>query len=118
MPFPDKISLGAAIYPTLALLNHSCNPDFMRCNRGKGVVCVANRDIKKGSEVWEFYIDRGGKVLRQLVDFPVDPYMYCFLPQHFELLNSRGGDLRELRAHVHGQDEGGAAEGPELALQV
>lgn len=56
------MSLGAAIYPTLALLNHSCNPDFMRCNRGKGVVCVANRDIKKGtSEVWigvgkSFYI--------------------------------------------------------------
>ncbi len=44
----EKVSLGAAIYPTLALLNHSCNPDFMRCNRGKGIVCVANRDIKKG----------------------------------------------------------------------
>ena len=26
--------------------------------------------------------------------------------------------MRELRAHVHGQDEGGAAEDPELALQV
>ena len=50
------MSLGAAIYPTLALLNHSCNPDFMRCNRGKGVVCVANRDIKKGTSR-----DRDGK---------------------------------------------------------
>ena len=26
--------------------------------------------------------------------------------------------MRELRAHVHGQDEGGAAEGAEVALQV
>jgi hypothetical protein len=33
-PSSEKISLGAAIYPTLAMYNHSCNPDFMRCNRG------------------------------------------------------------------------------------
>ena len=26
--------------------------------------------------------------------------------------------MRELRAHVHGQDEGGAAAGAEVALQV
>ena len=43
-----QVSLGAAIYPTLALFNHSCCPDFMRCNRGRGVVCVANRNIRKG----------------------------------------------------------------------
>ncbi len=47
---PLQVSLGAAIYPTLALFNHACCPDFMRCNRGRGVVCIANRNIKKGEE--------------------------------------------------------------------
>lgn len=45
----NKVSIGAAIYPALALLNHSCNPDFMRCNNGNKVICVANRFIKKGT---------------------------------------------------------------------
>ena len=44
----NKVSLGAAIYPTLALFNHACDPSFMRCNKGNAVVCVANRKIRKG----------------------------------------------------------------------
>ena len=48
-PAMNKTSLGAALYPTLALFNHSCNPDFMRCNKGNEIVCVVNRDIKKGT---------------------------------------------------------------------
>ena len=44
----NKVSIGAAIYPTLALFNHACDPSFMRCNKGNGVVCVANRKILKG----------------------------------------------------------------------
>lgn len=48
LPSCNKVSLGAGMFPSLALFNHSCKPDFMRCNPGNGVVCVANRDIKKG----------------------------------------------------------------------
>ena len=44
----NKVSIGAAIYPTLALFNHACDPSFMRCNKGNGVLCVANRKILKG----------------------------------------------------------------------
>ena len=44
----NKVSIGAAIYPTLALFNHACDPSFMRCNKGNGVICVANRKILKG----------------------------------------------------------------------
>eukprot|EP00095_Tigriopus_kingsejongensis_P011484 maker-scaffold626_size122949-snap-gene-0.33 protein:Tk11484 transcript:maker-scaffold626_size122949-snap-gene-0.33-mRNA-1 annotation:"set and mynd domain-containing protein 4-like" len=51
----SKVSIGAAIYPSLALFNHGCNPDFMRCNRGNSVLCVANRLIKKGEEICENY---------------------------------------------------------------
>ena len=44
----NKVSVGASIYPTLALFNHACDPSFMRCNKGNGVICVANRKILKG----------------------------------------------------------------------
>ena len=43
-----KVSVGAGIFPTLALLNHSCDPSFMRCNNGRSILCVANKNIKKG----------------------------------------------------------------------
>lgn len=36
-------SLGAGVFLTSALFNHSCDPSFMRCNFGKGMVSVANR---------------------------------------------------------------------------
>ena len=34
---------GAGLYPCLALLNHSCDPSFMRCNKGNEVICVASK---------------------------------------------------------------------------
>ena len=58
----NKVSIGAAIYPTLALFNHACDPSFMRCNKGNGVVCVANRKILKG-KIRYVYI-----ILKQSVD--------------------------------------------------
>ena len=48
-------SLGAGVYLTSALFNHSCDPSFMRCNFGKGIVSVANRQIKAGEEISECY---------------------------------------------------------------
>lgn len=48
-------SLGAGVYPTCALFNHSCDPSFMRCNFGKGMVSVANRNILAGEEISECY---------------------------------------------------------------
>ncbi len=81
-PFKDhfakgaqKVSLGSAVYPSLALLNHSCDPSFMRCNKGNissargllhsskcsitfsgnQVICVTSRNIKAGEEICENY---------------------------------------------------------------
>jgi len=48
-------SLGAGVYLTAALYNHSCDPSFMRCNFGKGMVSVANREIAVGEEISECY---------------------------------------------------------------
>ena len=50
-----KVSLGAAIYPTLALFNHGCDPSFMRCNNGNSVICVASKAISAGDEIFENY---------------------------------------------------------------
>ena len=46
---------GAGLYPCLALLNHSCDPSFMRCNKGRDVICVTSKTIKKGQEISENY---------------------------------------------------------------
>ena len=43
---------GAGLYPCLALLNHSCDPSFMRCNKGNEVICVASK--VKGSRFCNF----------------------------------------------------------------
>jgi len=48
-------SLGAGVYLTAAMFNHSCNPSFMRSNHGKGMVSVTNRLIKAGEEISECY---------------------------------------------------------------
>merc|ERR1719189_1523381 len=55
VPGCKKVSLGAGLYPCLALLNHSCDPSFMRCNKGNEVICVASKHIKKGQEICENY---------------------------------------------------------------
>ncbi|XP_023338753.1 SET and MYND domain-containing protein 4 isoform X2 [Eurytemora carolleeae] len=48
-------SLGAGVYCTAALYNHSCAPCFMRCNYGKSMVSVTNREIPEGDEITECY---------------------------------------------------------------
>ena len=51
----NMYNIGSAIYPTLALLNHSCDPNVMKFFRGSEVVVVAKRNIYKDEEVTENY---------------------------------------------------------------
>ncbi len=44
-----------AIYPSLALLNHSCDPNIVKFYRGSHVVGIAIRNICKGEEICENY---------------------------------------------------------------
>ncbi|KAK8747605.1 hypothetical protein OTU49_016491 [Cherax quadricarinatus] len=48
-------SLGAAIYPTLALFNHSCHSAQVRLFSGNQVITKAIRNIRKGEIVPENY---------------------------------------------------------------
>jgi len=50
------VFIGGAMYPTLALLNHSCNPSVMRYFAPGGVVVVRTvRSLQPGEEVSETY---------------------------------------------------------------
>ena len=43
--------IGQAFNPTLAMINHSCDPNSVHFNVGKATISVATRLIKKGEEV-------------------------------------------------------------------
>jgi len=49
------VDVGAAFYPNMVLLNHSCCPNTIRINQGKKTYLVAKHVIKKGQEVTDCY---------------------------------------------------------------
>ncbi|XP_023335428.1 histone-lysine N-methyltransferase Smyd1 [Eurytemora carolleeae] len=48
-------NIGCAVNPTLALLNHSCNPNTTRANIGAATAVIATSSIKKGEEISDAY---------------------------------------------------------------
>ncbi|XP_035734855.1 SET and MYND domain-containing protein 4-like [Vespa mandarinia] len=50
-----SIFIGGGVYPTVALLNHSCNPGVVRYFIGTTIVVRAIRTIEKGEEISENY---------------------------------------------------------------
>eukprot|EP00095_Tigriopus_kingsejongensis_P006087 maker-scaffold712_size108441-snap-gene-0.33 protein:Tk06087 transcript:maker-scaffold712_size108441-snap-gene-0.33-mRNA-1 annotation:"set and mynd domain-containing" len=54
-PSRQSYSLGVGIFPTFALLNHSCGPNVFKCFTGNQVVVMASQNIRKGEEVCENY---------------------------------------------------------------
>jgi len=56
LSMPQNKEVGAAIFPTLLLLNHSCESNTLRLNiNGNQVLLVAKRSIKAGEEVTDNY---------------------------------------------------------------
>ena len=54
----DKFQLeriGAAVNPSLSLVNHSCNSNSVRCNVNKSSILVATQHIPMGQEITESY---------------------------------------------------------------
>jgi len=49
------VDVGAAFYPNMVLLNHSCCPNTLRINEGRKTYLVAKHMIKKGQEVTDCY---------------------------------------------------------------
>ena len=54
-PMASLHNLGAGLYPTAALFNHSCDPNIVRSSVGRKMVSLASRDIKKGEEIFDCY---------------------------------------------------------------
>lgn len=48
-------SIGQAVRPSLALVNHSCNPNMVRADRGRWVVAAACHQVGKGFELTDSY---------------------------------------------------------------
>ena len=46
---------GQVIRPSMAMFNHSCDPNMVRVDRGKYVIAAACADINKGVEVRDSY---------------------------------------------------------------
>ncbi|KAJ9595616.1 hypothetical protein L9F63_013192, partial [Diploptera punctata] len=51
----DEKELGGAVYPTISLCNHSCNPNVVRHSIGRVCVVRAIRNIKTGDEIHDNY---------------------------------------------------------------
>ena len=54
-PQGELRQLGAGLYSTAALFNHSCDPNIVRCNVGRAMVSVTSRQIKMGEEIFDCY---------------------------------------------------------------
>ncbi len=53
--FVETSRLGGAVFPALANMNHSCDPNVVLLNWGKRNVAFANRPIKAGEEIFDTY---------------------------------------------------------------
>ena len=55
--WPDNkvAKVGVAINPSLALINHSCDPNYARVERGTAVLGFATRLIRAGEEILDVY---------------------------------------------------------------
>ena len=111
-------SLGAGVFLTGALFNHSCDPSFMRCNVGKHLVSVTNKNIAPGEEISECYgqmyytksLDTRQEQLKKHYKFDCEcPACYYNYPTIKELKYACGGaetkhqDLMRIRCGECGQ---------------
>jgi SET domain-containing protein len=51
----ESMFIGAGIYPTLAMFNHSCDPSIVRFYIEDAVCVQSIKNIRKGEEICENY---------------------------------------------------------------
>lgn len=51
----ETTPLGGGIFPTIANVNHSCDPNFTIIYFGKRAVAISDRKIKAGEELHDSY---------------------------------------------------------------
>ncbi|KAK6191540.1 hypothetical protein SNE40_003204 [Patella caerulea] len=55
LPNSQTVEIGPAIYATLSLINHSCDPNVVRHSYGNNCAVRAIRNIPKGTEIFDNY---------------------------------------------------------------
>ena len=51
----EWVKIGTSINPSLALINHSCDSNAIRCNLNRNSMLVAGRHIMQGDEITDSY---------------------------------------------------------------
>ncbi|CAG0889173.1 unnamed protein product [Darwinula stevensoni] len=51
----ERVQIGGAVYPTVSLLNHSCDPNVIRISHGSSCAVVAIQPIQPGHEILDNY---------------------------------------------------------------
>jgi len=51
----ETVRIGGGVYPTMALVNHSCDPNFVLVFWGRVAVAIASRSIAAGEEINDNY---------------------------------------------------------------
>ena len=91
--------VGVAVRPTVALINHSCWPNTVRCSAGREGVMMATRTIKAGQEVTDIYTEsfcEASRVARQekCAEYRFDCRCEA-CSQHWPLLSSLSSSLQD-----------------------
>ena len=91
--------VGLAVRPTVALINHSCWPNTVRCSAGRQVVMMATREIKAGQEVTDIYTESFYEASRVARQEKCAEYRFqcgCeACSQHWPLLSSLSSSLQD-----------------------
>ncbi|CAB4055686.1 unnamed protein product [Lepeophtheirus salmonis] len=53
--FVETTRLGGGIFPTIANVNHSCDPNFLLVNVNNKAIAIASRRIRAGEEIHDSY---------------------------------------------------------------
>jgi hypothetical protein len=51
----NKLKIASGIYPTVSMLNHSCDPDVIHSYNGSTAIVVAIKPIAKGAQIFSYY---------------------------------------------------------------
>ena len=74
-------NIGQAFNPTLAMINHSCDPNSVHYNIAKATISVATRNIAKGEEVFQnsfIFVNSISLGLKQNLSYVIVMYNITF----------------------------------------
>ncbi|TRY78056.1 hypothetical protein TCAL_06487 [Tigriopus californicus] len=104
--------IGRGIYPTLALINHSCFPNYRRICINNVTLGIAIRPIKRGDEIADTYCPTFASVDKEARDLALEKYRFACncsacsnnWPQ-FAHLNNNSDAVTKAKQHLSKSEE-------------